>query len=151
MTISPSPPLAGQNALPPFLLEGTTISLYPLHGYTLTAAVWTRETTVSTCDQKRERRRASLPLLEGIQLHPHESLLYHHMAICFISIGPWAQTLQQQFFSYRLTITLSSSLHSTQEPQTDNPSNQPISVASHRLSISVGSKTAYTSSVSLLT
>ncbi len=111
MTISPSPPLAGPNALPPFLLKGTTISLYLLHGYTLTAAVWTRETTVSTCDQKRERRRASLPPLEGIQLHPHESLLYHYMAICFISIGPWAQTLQQQFFSHLPDPTLSSHLY----------------------------------------
>ena len=105
----------------------------------------------SNWNRERERDGFPCPFLEGIQLYPHESLLYHHMAICFTAIGTGAKFNSNNFFSYKLTITLSSSLHSTQEPQTDNPSNQPISVASHRLSISVGSKTTYTSSVSLLT
>ena len=111
--------------------------------------IW--QSALQQLEQRERERWLPLPLLEGIRLHPHKSLLYHHMAICFTAIGTGAKFNSNNFFSYKLTITLSSSLHSTQEPQTDNPSNQPISVASHRLSISVGSKTAYTSSVSLLT
>ena len=111
--------------------------------------IW--QSALQQLEQRERVRWLPLPLFEGIRLHPHESLLYHHMAICFTAIGTGAKFNSNNFFSYKLTITLSSSLHSTQEPQTDNPSNQPISVVSHRLSISVGSKTTYTSSVSLLT
>ena len=86
---------------------------------TTAAEFGTRETQLHQhVIREREREIASLPFLEGIQLHPHESLLYNHMAICFTAIGTGAK-----FNSNNSSVTdipPHYPVHSTQEPQTDN-------------------------------